>query len=303
MTPILDFQNISRSFKKGVPVLKGVNFSMAEGEVVGLLGRNGAGKTTLIRIAMGMLFPAFRLGARVRPLAHRPARRREETRRVRGRRSDPPGRFDDRRTGRAASLSLRHVGRTTGATTARSLRALAVVENQAAQQRPGSTGRADLRGVPSARTAHSRRAGRRARPGGAPRVSGDVDSIAQSRRHGDSFFVAPHDGRRAIGRARRAARRWQSAARSPARSDSRGPLRRHDPAVGGGRQRGDRAAAGLPARASGVRRLACGIRRHAGIGAPAVTGSLGLDGVRCVSVPLEELFVELVGSNRPVEVS
>ncbi len=57
MTPILDFQNISRSFKKGVPVLNGVTFSMAEGEVLGLLGRNGAGKTTLIRIAMGMLFP------------------------------------------------------------------------------------------------------------------------------------------------------------------------------------------------------------------------------------------------------
>ena len=57
MTPILQFENISRSFKKGVPVLKGVTFSMSEGEVVGLLGRNGAGKTTLIRIAMGMLFP------------------------------------------------------------------------------------------------------------------------------------------------------------------------------------------------------------------------------------------------------
>jgi len=57
MTPILEFHNISRSFKKDVPVLNGVSFSMTEGEVVGLLGRNGAGKTTLIRIAMGMLFP------------------------------------------------------------------------------------------------------------------------------------------------------------------------------------------------------------------------------------------------------
>src|ERR1035438_1736243 len=57
MTPIVEFRNIVRSFKKGVPVLNGVTFSMAEGEVLGLLGRNGAGKTTLIRIAMGMLFP------------------------------------------------------------------------------------------------------------------------------------------------------------------------------------------------------------------------------------------------------
>ena len=57
MTSILEFQDISRSFKKGVPVLNGVTFAMTEGEVLGLLGRNGAGKTTLIRIAMGMLFP------------------------------------------------------------------------------------------------------------------------------------------------------------------------------------------------------------------------------------------------------
>ena len=57
MTPILEFRNIVRSFKRGVPVLNGVTFSLEAGEVAALLGRNGAGKTTLIRIAMGMLFP------------------------------------------------------------------------------------------------------------------------------------------------------------------------------------------------------------------------------------------------------
>jgi len=57
MTPVLEFENISRSYKIGVPVLDGVTFSMDEGEVVGLVGRNGAGKTTLLRIAMGMLVP------------------------------------------------------------------------------------------------------------------------------------------------------------------------------------------------------------------------------------------------------
>jgi ABC-2 type transport system ATP-binding protein len=57
MTPILEFRDIVRSFKRGVPVLSGVSFAMEAGEVAGLLGRNGAGKTTLIRIAMGMLFP------------------------------------------------------------------------------------------------------------------------------------------------------------------------------------------------------------------------------------------------------
>ena len=57
MTPLLEFRDIVRCFKKNVPVLNGVTFAMQPGEVAGLLGRNGAGKTTLIRIAMGMLFP------------------------------------------------------------------------------------------------------------------------------------------------------------------------------------------------------------------------------------------------------
>ncbi len=55
MTAILEFRDLVRGFKAGVPVLNGVSFALGEGEVVGLLGRNGAGKTTLIRIAMGML--------------------------------------------------------------------------------------------------------------------------------------------------------------------------------------------------------------------------------------------------------
>ena len=57
MIPVLEFQNIERSFQRGVPVLDGVSFAIQPGEVTGVLGRNGAGKTTLIRIAMGMIFP------------------------------------------------------------------------------------------------------------------------------------------------------------------------------------------------------------------------------------------------------
>jgi len=54
---VLEFLNVVRAYVRGVPILDGVTFSVAEGEVVGLLGRNGSGKTTLIHIAMGMLFP------------------------------------------------------------------------------------------------------------------------------------------------------------------------------------------------------------------------------------------------------
>ena len=54
---IVEFDNIHRAYTRGVDVLHGVSFSIAPGEVVGLLGRNGAGKTTLLRIAMGMIEP------------------------------------------------------------------------------------------------------------------------------------------------------------------------------------------------------------------------------------------------------
>ena len=56
MSAVLEFLNVSRSFKR-VPVLNDVNFAVGGGEVVGLLGRNGAGKTTLISIAIGLLHP------------------------------------------------------------------------------------------------------------------------------------------------------------------------------------------------------------------------------------------------------
>ena len=64
MNKVLEFTNVYREFEKGKPVLDGVGFAMEPGEVVGLLGRNGAGKTTLINIAMGMLSPQ-RGGVRV----------------------------------------------------------------------------------------------------------------------------------------------------------------------------------------------------------------------------------------------
>ena len=41
----------------GVHVLKEVSLSVADGEILGLLGRNGAGKTTTLRTIMGLVRP------------------------------------------------------------------------------------------------------------------------------------------------------------------------------------------------------------------------------------------------------
>jgi branched-chain amino acid transport system ATP-binding protein len=49
---MLSFNNVSAGYG-GVPVLKDVSLTVAEGEMVAIFGHNGAGKTTLMRCAVG----------------------------------------------------------------------------------------------------------------------------------------------------------------------------------------------------------------------------------------------------------
>jgi len=53
---ILDIKGIDTFYGLG-HILRGLSLSVAEGEVVALLGRNGAGKTTTLRTIMGYLRP------------------------------------------------------------------------------------------------------------------------------------------------------------------------------------------------------------------------------------------------------
>lgn len=56
VVPLLELRQIRKSFGLA-EVLKGVDFQLAPGEVVGFLGANGAGKSTLMRILAGILRP------------------------------------------------------------------------------------------------------------------------------------------------------------------------------------------------------------------------------------------------------
>lgn len=56
MKHALEFRNVTRHFGDQ-EVLRGLDFTVAPGEVFALLGRNGAGKTTALRILLGFLAP------------------------------------------------------------------------------------------------------------------------------------------------------------------------------------------------------------------------------------------------------
>jgi branched-chain amino acid transport system ATP-binding protein len=56
VSALVEGKNLSKSFG-GLTAVKGVDFHLAEGEIVGLIGPNGAGKTTLFNLMTGIFPP------------------------------------------------------------------------------------------------------------------------------------------------------------------------------------------------------------------------------------------------------
>lgn len=54
---LLEADGVSFSYKRGEPVLDNVDFTVAEGEVVGLFGPSGCGKSTLAKLLSGRIVP------------------------------------------------------------------------------------------------------------------------------------------------------------------------------------------------------------------------------------------------------
>ncbi len=56
MTELLRCENLTKSYGNTV-ALKGINLTLTNGKIIGLLGPNGSGKTTLIKLINGLLTP------------------------------------------------------------------------------------------------------------------------------------------------------------------------------------------------------------------------------------------------------
>lgn len=57
MSPIVDVQQLEKTYADGFQALRGVDLSIEQGEILALLGPNGAGKTTLISALCGITTP------------------------------------------------------------------------------------------------------------------------------------------------------------------------------------------------------------------------------------------------------
>ena len=55
---MINIEKLSFYYKKNKPLFQGLDLSLNEGHIYGLLGKNGAGKTSLLKVVTGLVFPA-----------------------------------------------------------------------------------------------------------------------------------------------------------------------------------------------------------------------------------------------------
>lgn len=77
MSHVIEVENLGKSYA-GEPVVRDVSFTVARGEIFGLLGRNGAGKTTTVEMVQGL---RPRDSGRILVLGHDPTARGGDVRR------------------------------------------------------------------------------------------------------------------------------------------------------------------------------------------------------------------------------
>lgn len=53
----IEFCDVHASYENGIPILKGISFTVDDGEFVAFVGTNGAGKSTTMRLVNGLLKP------------------------------------------------------------------------------------------------------------------------------------------------------------------------------------------------------------------------------------------------------
>ena len=55
--PAIELKNVNFSYLEGIPVLKDINLTLNQGEVIAVVGPNGGGKSTLMKVMLGLLEP------------------------------------------------------------------------------------------------------------------------------------------------------------------------------------------------------------------------------------------------------
>jgi phosphonate transport system ATP-binding protein len=55
---VLEIHNLTHAYRKRVPVLRGVDLTAEQGEIIALIGLSGAGKSTLLRCINGLVTPS-----------------------------------------------------------------------------------------------------------------------------------------------------------------------------------------------------------------------------------------------------